>query len=206
MVQISLLFLAATASLSVASPVDVKGSKNLIARDAPSKLLLPPEPSFSSLTGFADTGDELTMKKTNNSPDDGSYEEGDDVTFTVGDMVGEGSAGRIYNIDCGEDNSACSDLGAVVLKYYLDNDQKDSERQHLAKIDELKAVLSQDDDEFTLLTKWDGSNLTKLPKWEELQQDTEANKDAINHLFDTAIERIVEDASNYLRDHLIYHE
>ncbi|KAK0386147.1 hypothetical protein NLU13_5984 [Sarocladium strictum] len=188
MVQLSLLLLAAAASLSVASPVKLEKSKTLVARSAPNP------------------GDVLTMKKTNNNPDDGTYEEGDEVTFTVGNMVGEGSAGRIYDIDCGEDNSACSDLGSVVVKYYLDNDQRDDERRHLAKIDELKAVLSQDGDEFTLLTKWEGSNLTKLPKWAELQEDTAANKDAINHLVDTAIDKIVEDASNYIRDHLIFHD
>jgi hypothetical protein len=146
------------------------------------------------------------MKKTNNNPDDGSYGEGDDVTFTVSFIVGEGNAGRLYNVDCGDNNSVCSDLGPVVLKYYKDPEQRDGERQHLAKIDELKGVLDNGNDHYTLLTKWEGTRLQDLPKWKELKQDTAANKDAINHMVDTAVEKIVEDASNYIRDHHIFHD
>lgn len=145
------------------------------------------------------------MQKTVNNIDDGSFtKDGGDVTFNVGDKLGEGSAGRIYAINCG-DRPECNDLGRVVLKHYIDNGQVADEQKHLAKIDELKAVLTRDQDEFTLLVQWDGSNFSKLPKYNELLQDPAGNKQAINDLLDSAIAKTSEDGKAYLRNHYIFH-
>lgn len=147
------------------------------------------------------------MRKTNNNLDEGSFtDDGGEIKFKVGDKVGEGSAGIIFTIDCGEDNSDCNDLGKVVVKYYTDNDQVDDEQSHLAKIDELKAVVSNGDDHLTLMTQWEGSNLSQLPKYQELNEDPEGNKDAINALVDSAVEKTTESGLAYLHDHFIFHE
>jgi hypothetical protein len=91
-------------------------------------------------------GDEITMYQTNNNRAGGTYTEGDDVTFNVGDRLGMGSGRSVFYVDC-RGRAACNSLGSVVLKYYSGGGEDDvvgDERKHLARIDELKAVIRSD--------------------------------------------------------------
>lgn len=154
---------------------------------------------------FPDTGDELTLKKTKNDGDKGTFEEDGDVKFKVGNKIGEGSKGIVYTIDCDGDDD-CEDLGKVVLKYYTQTDSAGDERSALAKIEELKAVGSIDGNEYTLLVQWEGTKFSELPKYVELSGDPEENKDEINDLVDEAIEKIVDVGKEYVKEHHIFHE
>ncbi|WQF78736.1 Putative protein kinase-like domain superfamily [Colletotrichum destructivum] len=188
MVQFSTLLFAATACLVAAAPHSAQKSKAIVSRGAPAP------------------GDELTLSKTNNNMDDGTFDtNGGDITFKVGNKLGEGSAGRIYSIDC-NGNAACNELGRVVLKHYIDNDQAGGERNNLAKIGELKAVKTSNGDEFTLLTQWDGVKFSELPTYQRLSQNTEENYDALVEFVDSAISKIADDAKAYITNNLIFHE
>lgn len=146
------------------------------------------------------------MSLTVNNVAEGSFTKGDDVTLTVGYKLGAGSAGEIYDIDCGSDDK-CKALGNVVLKFYLQPEQSEDERNHLAKIDELKAVFDKNrDDYYTLLTKWDGSSFSSLPTYVRLAEDKAKNKQAINDFVDSAIELTVADIRAYLHEYYIFHE
>lgn len=145
------------------------------------------------------------MKKTKNDGDKGTWVEDGDVKFKVGDKLGEGSKGIVFGIDCAGDGG-CEDLGPSVLKFYTDKGVVAEDRAALAKVEELKAVGTIDSEEFTLMVQWTGTKFTDLPKYQELMGNTEENKDAINELVDKAVEKIVETAKAYVKDHHIYHE
>ncbi|KAF9882505.1 hypothetical protein CkaCkLH20_00541 [Colletotrichum karsti] len=186
MVQLSTLLLATTACLSAAAPHNAPW-KSIVSRGAPTP------------------GTELTLTKTTNNMDAGSFEEnGGDIKFKVGDKIGEGSAGRIYTINC-DGNAACNELGRVVLKNYIDKEQAKDERNHLAKIGELKAVKNIDGEEYTLLKQWDGVNLSKLPTYVKLNENKEDNYDAIVEFVDQAIKMIADDAKAYIKNNHIFH-
>ncbi|KAI9172739.1 hypothetical protein HJFPF1_02252 [Paramyrothecium foliicola] len=185
MVLFSTLFLAATATLSVAYPSKIERS-NIISARAPT------------------LGQELTLQKTVNQGDGTFTSDGGDVIFKVGDKIGEGSKGVLFAIDCGG-RPECDELGRVVLKYYTDTDAVEGERSNLARINELKAVGINGEDQFSLLVFWEGTNFSKLPKYLELLEDEEDNADDINKLLDSAIEKISEDVKAYAVNNLIYH-
>ncbi|OHW93503.1 hypothetical protein CSPAE12_07942 [Colletotrichum incanum] len=86
--------------------------------------------------------DKLTMSLTVNNVAERSFTKGYNVTLTLGNRRRVGRAGQIYDIDCGNEDK-CKALGNVVLKFYLQPDQREDERNHLAKIDELKAVFDK---------------------------------------------------------------
>lgn len=157
------------------------------------------------LTVAPETGDELQLQKTENDDDKGTFELDGDVKFKIGNKIGEGSKGIVFDIDCGDDDD-CEDLGPVVLKYYIQIDIAGKERDSLAKIDELKAVGNKDGNEYTLMKKWEGTKFSELPKYKELAVDLQGNKDAINELVDSAIEKIIDVGKSYVKDHHIYHE
>ena len=164
-----------------------------------------PCPLFRTLTIVA-PGDEITLHKTKNNPNDGSFtDDGGDVTINVGDRLGAGSKGEVYGIDC-RGRSECQSLGSIVLKYYTDADVIQTERKWLAKIDELKAVIKSDKyGPLTLLTKWEGVNFDMLPTWQKLSGADPKDKNAMNDFVDQAIAKITENAQGYIRDHLVYH-
>ncbi|TKW50039.1 hypothetical protein CTA1_12912 [Colletotrichum tanaceti] len=133
---------------------------------------------------------------------------GGDITFTVGEVLGQGAVGRVYSIDCNGD-IPCEDLGPVVLKHYYGPysvpEAELFEQKHLAKIGELKAVGSVDGYRYTLMTKWDGVHFDKLPTYERLSLNREENKDALKELFNSAISMIANDVNTYIRNNQIIH-
>lgn len=166
----------------------------------------PPWPQYKLLIIITAPGDVITMHKTKNNLNDGTYtDDGGDVTFNVGDRLGSGSKGAVYDINCGG-RSACQSLGNVVLKFYIDTSVIEDERKNLAKIDELKAVIkTENNGPLTLLTKWEGLNFSKLPTWEKLSQANPQDKPAMNAFVDDAINKITSNAQDYIRNHKIYH-
>ncbi|KZL82214.1 carbohydrate esterase family 3 protein [Colletotrichum incanum] len=104
--------------------------------------------------------DKLTMSLTVNNVAERSFTKGYNVTLTL---------------------DKCKALGNVVLKFYLQPDQREDERNHLAKIDELKAVFDKN-------------------------HNNSKNKQAIIDFVYSAIELTVADIRAYLHNYYIMHD
>ncbi|KAJ0166170.1 hypothetical protein CTA2_8387 [Colletotrichum tanaceti] len=134
---------------------------------------------------------------------------GRNITFRVADQIGMGCSGTVYSIEC--INSACNELGHVVLKVYPFHHRGDavSGRENLAKIGELKAVGSNDVDEYeyTLMTRWDGVTLTKLPTYQRLlMRYPTTNYNALVEFVNSAFLMAAKEAEAHIINNHITHE
>ncbi|KAH8795139.1 hypothetical protein DL96DRAFT_1690389 [Flagelloscypha sp. PMI_526] len=149
------------------------------------------------------------MTKTVNNAAAGTFTAtGGDVTIIVGDRIDEGTAGIVFKVNCGAD-VACKDLGPVILKFYKDNDQVGPEQQHLAKIDELKAVSTGPGDQLTLTKGFSGTNLSKTQAYlkltEQVTDKTQLKIPAITKLVKDTAALVEQKGLEYLTQHEILH-
>ena len=149
------------------------------------------------------------MSKTVNDATAGTFTTtGGDITLTVGALLGGGSAGDVFNVNCGAD-AACKALGPIVLKFYKDNDQVAPEQQHLAKIDELKAVSTGAGDKLTLMKGFTGKALSQTDAYlaltEKVPDKTKLDIPKITKLVQDAATLAETNGIAYLTQHQILH-
>ncbi|KAH8823758.1 hypothetical protein DL96DRAFT_1615397 [Flagelloscypha sp. PMI_526] len=155
-------------------------------------------------------GEPVPLLKTTNNEDTGDFKtDGGVVTATLGDKISGDNTGDVFNVDCGAD-ADCQALGPMVLKVHTSSNSVGDERQHLAKIGELKAVDQGNGDSLTLMKGFPGKKLSETDAYlaltAQVTDKSQLNIPAITELVQGAKSFVETNGLDYIFSHGILHQ